>query len=131
MVANVAARHEGRIDETPVPQARQGFTIVVEMVGLAPDGPLPVDAEPGEVAEDRLLVTRFGPRQVDVLDAQQDPSAFVGRQAGVQHRRERMAKMQEAIRRRGETENRAGHGWGIAFGWPVLTPRVLERKCAL
>src|SRR5688500_1810187 len=46
------------------------------MLGLAADGPLPVEPEPGEVLMDRGLELRSGAAAVDVLDAQQEATGL-------------------------------------------------------
>ena len=77
------------------------------MLGLPPHRRLPGNAEPGEIFVDRGLEFRPAARRVDILDAQQEPSAGSARQVEIQQRRIGVAEMKMAIRARREAEN----GW--------------------
>src|SRR5690606_16207639 len=72
------------------------------MLRLATYRPLPVEAEPGEIFEDRLLEGGAAAPGIDILDPQQEPSA--GRRRGVPAGQRGMgvAEMQEAGRAGGE-----------------------------
>ena len=106
---DLGAALEARIDEALRVELRERLAVGVEMPGLAPHRLFPGDAEPGEVFQDRRLV--FGPaaRRVDILDAQQQAPARRARHLGVEQRRERVAEMQVAVRRRREAENGLRH----------------------
>src|SRR5216683_674953 len=79
------------------------------MLGLPAHRLLPLQIEPGEVLIDRGLVFRPAARGVDVLDPQQQSAGRYPCPVGVEQRRQRMAEMQIAVRRRREAEN----GWQI------------------
>ena len=64
-----------------------------------------IDAEPGEILDNRPLEFRPAARLVDILDAQQQASAEAARHGGVLQRAQGMAEMQHAIRARREAQH--------------------------
>lgn len=76
------------------------------MFGLAPHRLFPIEAEPGEVLEDRGLEFRPAARPVDILDPQQETAAHGCRHVVIEDRRQGVAEMQETVRTRRETKNR-------------------------
>jgi len=76
---DVAPGAETGIDQAHSAQAIERASVVLEMLGLPPHRAVPVEAEPGEILEDR--VGEFGPAAalVDVLDTQQETSARAAR----------------------------------------------------
>ena len=79
------------------------------MLRLAAHRLFPFDAEPFEIAVDGGLELRRAARRVDVLDAQQQPSAGLPRHVGVEQRRIGVAEMQFAIGAWREAEDGLGH----------------------
>jgi hypothetical protein len=97
----------GRLHVTAVREAA--------LLHLAQDRPVPIhplhliertllvgQAEPGQRIEDRLHGLRRRPRDVRVLDAQDESSAMASRIRPREERRARASKMQEACWTRGE-----------------------------
>ena len=98
------------------------------MLALAPHRPLESHAEPFEILEDRRLEFRAAARRVDILDAQEKPSAAGSRRIRVDERRERVAKMQIAVRARGEAKHR-GRG-RLPSHAPLAAPSPSRRRHA-
>ena len=68
------------------------------------------DAEPCEVAADRLDMLLLRARNVGVVEAQDEPAAVPAGEQRVEQRRPRIADVEPAGRRRGEADDgRAGH----------------------
>jgi hypothetical protein len=111
---DLGAALEAWIDQAHAFERGQRGAISVEMVGLPLHRLFPLKAEPGQVLVDRRLVLGSAARSVDILDAQQQPAARSPRHVGIQQRRQRMAEMQVAVRRRGKAEN----GWH-GLSWTV------------
>ena len=105
--ADLAAAHEGGIDELLADQQVEHGLVLGEMFGLPAHRLFPVDPEPGEVVVDALLEFRRAALEIDVLDAQQEPPACARRPFAVENRRKRMAEMQFAIGARREAEDRS------------------------
>src|SRR6187431_2274814 len=97
---DVGAALEAWIDEPLRLKSCQRIAIGVEILGLAPYRLLPGNPEPVEVLVDRLLELRAAARGVDILHAQQEPSADVARHLEIDQRRERVTEMQIAVRAR-------------------------------
>ena len=106
MRLDLGAREEGGIDEAAGFEVFEHRPIFGNMVGLAAHRLLPVQPEPAQVFVDLCLV--FGPAAggIDILDAEQEAAAGLAGHVVVQHRRERVAEMELAVRARGEAENR-------------------------
>ena len=98
---------EARIDDPHRIQPGQRRAVVAIVLGLPPHRLLPHEAEPSQVFVDGALVFPATARLIDVLDAQQQPSARSLRHIGIEQGRQRVAEMQMAVGRRRETEN----GW--------------------
>ena len=77
MRADLAAAHEGGIDQFLADQPSEDILIFGEMLGLAAHGLLPLDAKPFQVAKDAGLEVGRAARRVDVFDAQQQPPAGI------------------------------------------------------
>jgi hypothetical protein len=84
--------------------------IVLQVLGLAPYRLFPRDADPGEILKNRGLEFRAAAGRIDVLDAQQEPSAGGARHFEIDQRGERMTEMQVSVRRGREAENGLPHG---------------------
>lgn len=76
LLGDFGARAEARIDETACFEARERVAISINAFRLPQYRPLPVQAQPCQVLEDRLF--EFGPRtrRIDVLDPDDELSAF-------------------------------------------------------
>src|SRR5205085_6209036 len=75
-------------------ELRQRRAVIVEMLGLTADRPIPIEPEPAQILEDRLGVFRAAARVVDVLDAEQKAPARFARRAPSLQCRTHMAEMQ-------------------------------------
>ena len=102
---DLGAAEEGRIDQPHAGQLRQCGGVVVHVLGLAAHGRLPCQAEPAQVVVYRRLVFRPAAGAVDVLDAQQEAAPGGAAAVEIGQRREGVAEMQRAVRRRREAEN--------------------------
>jgi hypothetical protein len=85
---DLLARAEAGVDHLQALQLLERAAVDVEMIGLAPDGAVPLDADPAQVLEDALLELRPAALPVDVLDPEQEPAArhprrLVGEQRGI------------------------------------------------
>src|SRR5262249_25125741 len=96
------------------------------MVRLPPHRRFPGKAEPGEVFIDRSLVFRPAARRIDILDAQQKPSAALARQVEIEQRRTGMTEMEIAVRARRKSENGWRHPGHLS--WLRSTPTPGERR---
>src|SRR3546814_17817484 len=83
LLDDVAAGTEAGIDQPGGVEPVERVGVDAEALGLAQDRRFPVEAEPGEILEDRVLV--FGPaaRGVDDLAAQDRKSVVWGRRVVV------------------------------------------------
>src|SRR5439155_20703455 len=93
--------------ETGVEQAhrlepRERGAVIGEMLRLAADRPVPREAEPRQVGNDRSGKMRSAPGVVDVLDAQEKPPTGRTRRFPAIERRADMAEMEIAGRARRE-----------------------------
>jgi hypothetical protein len=83
--------------------------VLRKMLGLPARRLLPVDAQPGKVVIDALLVFRRAALEIDVLDPQQETPVRARRPFAVENGRQRMAEMQLPIGARREAEDRLDH----------------------
>jgi hypothetical protein len=106
---DLAAAVETQIDQAHGFELIECGLIVREMLALAAYVLFPDDAEPVEVVVNRRL--EFGPaaRGIDVLDAQQKPSAELTRHVVIQERGISMAQMQISVRARREAQDSGVH----------------------
>ena len=123
--ADLGAGAEAGVEHALLTQGLQGIGVVRHVLGLAAYRPVPVDAQPGEVLEDRLLEGRPAARTVDVLDAQQEAAALGAGIGPGDQRRIGVAEVHVARRRRREAhglprvhggKERTG-GVGIIVDW--------------
>jgi hypothetical protein len=112
--ADIAARAIAGIDQAAPVQAVERSAMFEEVFGLPPHRLLPVEAEPGEVVEDRGLEARQRAAGIDVLDPDEEPAASLAREIAVEQGRQSVAQMELAVRGRSETENGAHHGYQLA-----------------
>ncbi len=90
--------------------------IVARVLALPARRRLEAKTEPGEIVSDRRLVARLAPRAIQVFNPQQEAAVQLFGDALVAKRRIGVAKVQEAVRRRGEAQDRrtredfGGHG---------------------
>src|SRR5690606_33918861 len=112
--ANLGAGAEARIEQALRRESVERRAIVIEMLGLAPDRHRPVEAEPGEIVEQRRLEGRTRAAEVDVLDAQQEAAALVFRGVPSEERGISVTEMEMA----GRAGREAGddHGVGASAG---------------
>src|SRR5204863_5472165 len=75
-------------------ELRQRRAVIVEMLGLTADRPIPIEPDPAQILDNSLGVFRAAARVVDVLDAQQKAPARFARRAPSLQRRTHMAEMQ-------------------------------------
>src|SRR4051794_37215559 len=115
-----AAALEARIDQPLALEFRERLAVGIEVLRLPPRWLFPRDPEPREILIDRLLELRPAAARIDILDAQQESSAKRARHLEIDQRRERVAKMQIAIRARCETEDGLLH----ALVMRGLDPRI-------
>ncbi len=99
---DIGARAAAGVGEAEGGQAGEGGGVAVEVVGLAEDGLGPDEAEPGEVGVDGGLVLGAGAGGVDVLDAEEAGALLHVRDIPGGQRREGVAEVERAGRRRGE-----------------------------
>ncbi len=71
LLAGAEAAVEQPLRRQPV----QGAPIGVQPLGLAHHGPIPTDAEPGQVLDDGGVELRPAAHRVDVLQPEQEPAA--------------------------------------------------------
>src|SRR5262245_32755223 len=69
---NVGTAAKARIDQAALVELVQPATVIGEMLGLAPYLAVPVEAQPAQVLEHRLLEFAPATADVDVLDAHQE-----------------------------------------------------------
>src|SRR3954452_18401906 len=93
---------EARVKQPADVEPPERGAVILKMPGLAADRSVPVEAEPGEVLDDRRVV--FGPAAgvVDILDPQQKQPAGLARRAPALERRADMPQMQITRRARRE-----------------------------
>ncbi len=124
--ADFRSRAEARVDEALPTEFVEMRAVKLAMLRLAAHRALPRQPEPFEVLEDRRLEFRPAARRVDILDAQQNSAAASSRRVTVDERRERVAKMQIAVRARRETKDRARRD--PARHAPVAAPSPSRRR---
>ena len=93
----------------PMSRSRSERRLIVgQVIGLAAHRPVPVEAEPAEIVQDRRLELGPAAGRVDILDAQQEPAGIHRpRPVPPDQRRMRVAQMQKAGR--AGRESRDGH----------------------
>ncbi len=96
IVQKLAPGLEAAIDQAPGAQPLQGVRVVGQVVGLPADRPFPLQAQPGQVVEDRRLELGSRPRRVDILDAQYQPAIGLPRQRLSAQGRKSVAAVQPA-----------------------------------
>ena len=102
---DLPARAEAGIDHAQPAQLVQGRLVDVDMLGLAADLAVPVDAEPGQVLVDALLELRPAALAVDVLDPQQEAPARIARRLVAEQGRVGVTQMEVAARARREARH--------------------------
>ena len=107
--ADLAAAEGTRIDQTHRLQSIERGAVGGEMLGLATRLSVPVEAEPEQILADRRFVLGPAAGGVDVLEAQQEAPAEAARQRMVEHRREGVAEVEEAVGAGGEAGDGIGH----------------------
>ena len=75
LMLDFLAGTEAGVEQPAVPKLVEGMTIGREAVALTHDRLLPVETQPAEILGDGGLELRAAAALVDVLDAQQEPSA--------------------------------------------------------
>ena len=89
----------------PAPSARAAASAYTSPRSLCRTGPfVELDAEPGEIVEDRLLPTLDGSRRIGVVDPQHHDAAVRVREAAVRDRGQRVAEVERAGRARSEAD---------------------------
>jgi hypothetical protein len=102
---DVGAGAEAGIDQAADIERIERAAVIGEMLGLPPHVPVPVEAEPAQVREDRRLELAPTAADVDVLDAQQEAPARLARPRPGDTRRIGVAEMQLAGRAGGKTRD--------------------------
>ena len=99
---DLAPGAEARVQQPLSFEAGERVAVIVDMLGLAAQRPVPGEAEPGEVLDDRVVVFGAAAGMVDVLNPQQEAAAgLAGRPPPLQCRAD-MSKVQIAGRARRE-----------------------------
>jgi len=121
---DLAARAEAGIDEPGRLQPREGDAVVVEVIRLPSRRPIPDEAEPRQVLEDRGLELRAAARAVDVLDAEEEDAAARPRLALGEERGVTVAQVQQPRRGRREARDDARGGQrSSSYGPPRSSAR--------
>ncbi len=93
---DVGAAAKAGVEQAARRQPIKRGAILGEVLRLHPHLAIPVEAEPGQVLEDRRGELRTAARPVDVFQAEQEPAAGLSRAAPGEQRAERVAEMQVA-----------------------------------
>ena len=97
---DLAPGAEARIEQPRCVEPAERRAVIVEMLGLATDRPVPIEAEPAQILDDGIRVFRAAAGMVDILDAQQETPAGLARRSPSLQRRADMPEMQIAGRAR-------------------------------
>lgn len=106
--SDIFAAAETGIDEALGFQLLQGRGVIGEMLGLAADRFLPVEAEPMQIVIESGFEFRATAGAVDVLDAQQKTPARFARGAMSEQGGMGVAEMEKPCRTRRESRNNLG-----------------------
>lgn len=79
------------VDQVPLAQQLEGVRVTPHVVGLAMDRPVPRNAEPSQIYQDRRLEFLAAARLIDILDPQPEQAALGARRAKGEQRRIGMA----------------------------------------
>src|SRR5262245_14928414 len=74
-IFNISSAASARIDQFALPKIGKYALIVGQSLGLDVGAVVPIESEPAKIVDGLLGCTGFDARGIDVLDAQDDPSA--------------------------------------------------------
>ena len=107
---DVRPAEKGGVEEAELVELGEALPIEFEAVALPEHRPVPLQAEPVQILDDRRLEFRPRPHPVDILDPQEDAPARRLGGAPVEQGGEGVAAMQVAVRARREPEDAARCG---------------------
>ena len=131
-----AAGAAAGIEQPARRQPVRGGEIGRAVLGLPPHRPVPTDPEPAQVLEEARLVLRAAAGAVGVLDSDEERAARLAGHALGGQGAKRMAEMQRAGGRGGETRADghsaavAGADWGAAAGVPCAASQSCQAALA-
>ncbi len=108
-LGDIPARTETGIKHAERIELRQGRAIFGEMRGLPPHRPIPIEAEPSEIFQNRRCEVFPDARGIDIFETQEKPASALPRRHPGEKRRIGMAEMQIAGRGWCETGDEASH----------------------
>ena len=112
-LGHLLAGAEAAIGEAAGGQAVEGALVVGQVVGLAEDGSLPLEAQPGEVLDEAGLELGAAAGGVDILDAHDEAAASLARGLMGGERGIGVPPVQAAGGRGGKASGEGDHGTGL------------------